>query len=69
MAQIPIGWMPKQHKSLSHAADAIKKGSNDTGIAIIGVIVATIDLCLIKIIDINEQEALPFESIALWLKN
>ena len=61
--------MLKLHKSLHPVVEAIRKGSNDNEIAIIGVIVATIDLCLIKIIDINKQEALPFESIVLWLKN
>jgi hypothetical protein len=40
--------MPMQHKSLYPAADATRKGSNDTGIAIVGLIVATFDLCLIK---------------------
>jgi hypothetical protein len=40
--------MPLQHKSRYSSADAIRKESNDTGIAIVGLIVATIDLCLIK---------------------
>jgi hypothetical protein len=60
-AQITQGGTPKQHKFLYPAADAIRKGSNDIGIAIVGLIVATFDLSLIKNIGYPGPESPAYE--------
>ena len=55
--------MPLQHKSHYSLADAIRKGSNDIGIAIVGLIVATLDLSLTKNKGYQGQESPTYEHL------